>query len=256
MDVSGITRRTGWTVYHRPVTASTNDDARALRDEGAPARTVVVADRQTAGRGRAGRRFASPEGGLYASLLLDADPALVPGGIVALVAVAAAEAVEGACGGPAAIKWPNDLWLGGRKVGGILLERAQAGRPVVAGLGLNLRAVPPDLPPAVRAVAAALDDVAPAPVVRDDLLAALLEAVDGWQARLPAGLSDLEGAWRARMALVGERVVMRCAGRPAEGVLEDVSLARGLLVRDGRSGAVWRPAEHVQDLGPAERRIS
>ncbi len=257
MDVLSLQQRSGWTVEHRVVTTSTNDEAARLVEQGAPARTVVVADRQTAGRGREARRFASPAGGLYVSLLLDARPEHLPGGIVALVAVAAAEAIEAAVGAPVQIKWPNDLWLGGRKAGGILLEMSDASRPVVAGIGVNLQAVPDDLPSELRASLTALDEAAGHAVAREALLADLLGAVDRWSERLAAGaLTDLETAWQARLALVGRPIRCTFAGRPLEGVLEDASLRDGLLIRDAVSGPVWRQAEHVQDLRPAARTIS
>lgn len=257
MDVLSLQQRSGWTVEHRAVTASTNDDAARLVEQGAPARTVVVADRQTTGRGREARRFASPAGGLYVSLLLDARPEHLPAGIVALVAVAAAEAIEAVVSAPAEIKWPNDLWLGGRKAGGILLEMSDASRPVVAGIGINLHAVPGDLPAELRASLTALDEAAGHAVDREALLADLLAAVDRWSERLAEGaVADLEAAWQGRLALLGQPVRCTFAGRMLEGVLEDVSLRDGLLLRDAVSGPVWRQAEHVQDLRPAARTIS
>ncbi len=84
----------GWTIHHHALVASTNDLAAELRDGGATGRTAVVADAQTAGRGRVGRRFASPAGGLYVSVLLDVDQRDLPAAVVALSAVATAEAVE------------------------------------------------------------------------------------------------------------------------------------------------------------------
>lgn len=256
MDVEALEARTGWRILHRARTASTNDDAAVAARAGAPARTVVVADAQDAGRGREGRAFASPPGGLYASLLLDVPREDVPAGVVALVALAAATSIEAVAAVPARIKWPNDLWIEGRKVGGILLERRGNG-PVVAGIGINVEGVPVDLPAAVRphvTSLAAASDHAPG---RDALLRALLGAVDRWLAvrAEPDGAARVEAAWHARLALVGERVTYRFDGAEHEGVLEDVSLHAGLHVRDPLSGPVWRPAEHVQDLRPAGRTI-
>ena len=258
MDPVQIEVTTGWTVEHVPLTASTNDVAARLVAAGAAARTVVVADRQTRGRGREGRPFLSPVGGLYVSLLLDARPAELPAGLVARVALAVAEAVEAASACPAGIKWPNDIWMDGRKVGGILLEMTDASRPVIAGVGLNIRSVPDGLPEAVREGTAALDLVAGRTVPRASLLTALLRALDAWSARSQAldGAEAVEAAWRSRLVLIGEQIVCRYAGRTLKGVLEDASLAEGLLIRDPLSGPVWRQAEHVQDLRPAARRIA
>jgi BirA family biotin operon repressor/biotin-[acetyl-CoA-carboxylase] ligase len=257
MDVAVIQERTGWTLHHHVEVASTNDVAVRLVNGGAPARTAVVADAQSAGRGRKGRAFASPPGGLYASLLVDAEPAERPGVVVALAGVAAAEAIEAVAGRLVALKWPNDLLMDGRKVGGILLETTDAARPVVVGIGVNLDAVPSELNPDVRAQATAVGPTAGRPVARDALLVALLRAVDGWTGRRVAdGFRErLERAWRGRLALIGEAVDFECAGRSLRGVLEDASLSAGLLVRDAVSGPVWRPAEHVQDLRRAGRTI-
>jgi BirA family biotin operon repressor/biotin-[acetyl-CoA-carboxylase] ligase len=258
VDTAALQERSGWVVHRLAVTASTNDVAARLAAEGAAARTLVLADRQTAGRGRERRRFASPPGGLYVSLLLDARPADVPAGVVGLVAVAVAEAVEAATACRAQIKWPNDLWLARKKVGGILLERADPQAPVVAGIGLNLRAVPGGLPADVASGIGSLAGIAGRPVERQALLEALLTAVDAWQLRRaqPGGGEALAAAWRGRLALLGEQVRCTYAGRPLEGVLEDASLTQGLLIRDALSGPVWRQAEHVQDLVPADRTIS
>ena len=258
MDAIALQLRTGWILHHLAETASTNDVAAQLASEGTPARTVVVADRQTAGRGRAGRRFASPAGGLYASLLVGVHPQMVPAGVVAFAALAAAEALDASAGTHARLKWPNDLWLGRRKVGGILLERGTSDGPVIVGVGINLRAVPDDLPAEVRAATVAVDEVATVRVQRGDLLAALLDRVDLWTDRCETahGRDSLATAWRARMALLGEAVTCVHAGRAVTGVLEDVSLDAGLLLREADSAPVWRRAEHVQDLRPAARTIS
>ncbi len=252
MESADVAAATGWAVHHLETTDSTNDVAAALLRQGASARTVVVADRQTAGRGRQGRGFASPAGGLYASLLVEAEVADLPAVVVALAGLAAAESIEEAAAVEGVqLKWPNDLWVDGRKVGGILLETADTEGPVVVGIGINLGAVPEDLPEDVRAATGAVE------ADRQALLVSLLRAVDAWQGRRgdPGWPDALEAAWRGRLALLGASVSFSFAGRTLQGVLEDASLRGGLLVRDAISGPVWRQAEHVQDLRPAARTI-
>lgn len=116
--------------------SSTNDRARNLAAAGAPHGTVVSADIQTAGRGRQGRSWASPEGTLSLSVVIRTrEPELLP--------LAAAVAVAETCGGAAQIKWPNDIWLGrGHKVAGILVETRQRGSDpwFVVGIGINASA--------------------------------------------------------------------------------------------------------------------
>ena len=135
--------RLGKTIHHLLETGSTNDAARQLAEQGAPEGTLVLAEKQTQGRGRLGRSWLSePGAGIYASILL--RPLLKPrdAAVLTLVAaVAASEAIELACGLNADIKWPNDLLLSGRKCCGILSEM-QADRDdiryVIVGIGLNV----------------------------------------------------------------------------------------------------------------------
>ncbi|MBO4697157.1 MAG: biotin--[acetyl-CoA-carboxylase] ligase [Lachnospiraceae bacterium] len=124
---------------------STNRIAKQMGQDGAPEGYLVIADRQTAGRGRLGRSFSSPKGtGLYMSLLLRPDmPASEAVRITAAAAVAAAEAVNALSGADAGVKWVNDLYLNGRKICGILTESvlgSNGDKPeyAVLGIGINL----------------------------------------------------------------------------------------------------------------------
>lgn len=130
---------------HR-VLSSTNDRARELARAGAPALTLVVAEEQTAGRGRQGRPFFSPAGtGVYMSLLLRPERLDRPEQITAAAAVAAARAVEHISGRAADIKWVNDVYVDGRKTVGILTEAgatADGAAWAVLGIGVNL--LPPE----------------------------------------------------------------------------------------------------------------
>jgi BirA family biotin operon repressor/biotin-[acetyl-CoA-carboxylase] ligase len=124
---------------------STNDRARALAAEGAGPFTVVVADAQREGRGRSGARWHAPEGqGLWISVLLPAEGGPPPH-LALLVGVAAARAAEEVCPGlVVGIKWPNDLEIHGRKVGGVLCEHGRGA--VVAGVGVNVSQKPEAFP--------------------------------------------------------------------------------------------------------------
>lgn len=161
---------------------STNSECRRLAEQGAPDGTVVIAESQTAGRGRRGRSFSSPSGmGLYLSVLWRPDcgaERLLP--LTALVAVAVCRAVE-RCGGVSPrIKWPNDLVLSGKKVCGILTEMTLEGETgsvesVVVGVGINCRQREKDFPPELRDVAISLDMAQENRIGRAELAAALLE---------------------------------------------------------------------------------
>ena len=133
-------------------TDSTNRVAKELARQGAPHGTAVLAERQTAGRGRLDRRFFSPEGGLYLSVIL--RPSCPPEDrllMTPMAAVAVCRAVERLCGVSPGIKWVNDLYLEGKKLCGILCEGA--GDAVIVGIGLNLKAPEGGFPSEVPAVA-------------------------------------------------------------------------------------------------------
>jgi BirA family biotin operon repressor/biotin-[acetyl-CoA-carboxylase] ligase len=178
---------------HYRVTDSTSDRARALAMGGAPHGTLVTAGEQRAGRGRHGRTWSAPPGrALLMSLVLREVPALL--------ALASAVAVADVVGEGCAIKWPNDVLVGGRKVAGILAEgRPQEGWAVL-GIGVNVAVREEDLPEELAGRAAGLG-LEPADV--EALLGALLAALDR---RLGEDDAAILGAFRARDALAGRDV--------------------------------------------------
>lgn len=162
---------------------STNLEAKSLALDGAPEGTVVIAETQTAGRGRLGRRWVSPAGkGLLFSVLLRPPIPMADAHLLTLVAaVATAEATERQSGVDVAIKWPNDLYVAERKVGGILLEVSGEQDEVdwvVAGIGLNVNTEYSELPVALRRSAVSLRMAGGAPVDRSELLARILLALE------------------------------------------------------------------------------
>lgn len=196
-----------------PETGSTNADLAELGRAGAGEGYVLVAERQTAGRGRLGRHWESPaRAGLAVSVLL--RPAGVPaagyGWLPLLAGVALAQAVRRVADVDAVLKWPNDLLVGGRKCAGILAESVPAGADpaVVLGIGLNTTLREPELPhPQATSLAlagAACSD-------RDPLLRALLRDLAGWYARWrraggDADRSGLREAYLFHCATVGRQV--------------------------------------------------
>jgi BirA family biotin operon repressor/biotin-[acetyl-CoA-carboxylase] ligase len=196
---------------HYRATDSTNARARELAAAGAPHGTLVTADTQSAGRGRQGRTWvAAPGDALLMSVVLrELDPVLP---------LAAAVAVAAAAGADARIKWPNDVWLDGRKVSGILLEgRPQEGWAVL-GIGVNVRTR--EFPEELRGIATSLalhgDEVS-----REEFLAALVQELDHW---LAAPAADVLEAWRERDALHGRRIRWAAGEGTAAGVDEGGAL--------------------------------
>lgn len=187
-------------VHHR-ATDSTNERAKQLALGGAPHGTLVTADEQSAGRGRQGRVWVSASGhALLMSLVvrgLGRGDELLP--LVAGVAVC--EACEGVAGVSCRIKWPNDVWIEGRKVCGILVEgRPQEGWAVL-GIGLNVST--PSFPDELAETATSLVLSAGSAPSRDEVLEAVLSSLDRLLAAQPA---DVLAAWRERDALLGAPV--------------------------------------------------
>lgn len=215
------------------VTDSTNRVAMEMAENGAPHGTVVVADAQTAGRGRMGRRWVSPAGkNLYVSLLLRPSVPAVDAPRLALVAgVALADAVE-AVGVPASLKWPNDLYCGGRKAAGILAEMASetdAVRHAVIGVGLNVNMEEADFPPDLRDTATSLRIRAGRVFRRVDVLARLLDAFGTRYAEfIGGGFASLREGWDRRDFLRGRRVLLRRQGGEGWGTADGLDTAGAL----------------------------
>ncbi len=213
---------------------STNLTAKEDARAGAPHGHVVVADAQTAGRGRFGREFSSPAGsGLYLTVVLRLP---LPPSQISLVtpaaAVAAARAAETLGAPPPAVKWVNDLLRDGRKVCGILAEGGMAGGRMdwcVLGIGVNVTAFPPEL--AGRAAA-----LFPDGADRARLAAEILNELEPLTDALP-DTAGFFGEYRRRCALLGRKVAVFAPGGLetgeilAEGVAEDIDGGFRLLVR-------------------------
>lgn len=217
----------GCVVHHFEVIASTNDEARRLGLEGAPDGTVVVAEEQRGGRGRRGRSWTSPPGGIYLSLLLrpGCHPAEAPR-LTLCAAVAVAQALS-AAGVRARIKWPNDVLVEGRKVCGILLElvaREDWIDFVVVGVGINAN----NPPPAEGGIS--LAEAVGAPVDRAALCRSVLACLDEVYAQFRAGRwPDILDRWRARCDTLGQAVRVTGTAEVWEGLAVDVD-ADGALV--------------------------
>ena len=234
-------------------TGSTNEDVRDLvaRLPGDAAPVVLVADHQSAGRGRLERSWEAPPG---SSILMTVG--LPAGGIAlrhrTLVSVALALAVTDAVP-QLALKWPNDLVvpvagdpLGYRKAGGILTEAHDvSGTPwLLVGLGLNVDW--PELPAELADTATSLDRVLGHPVDREDLVVAILAGFgERWLPMLedPDRVGGLLGAFRARTTTIGRRVRVVLPGGELEGLATDLREDGSLVVADDRG------AEHVVTAG-------
>lgn len=197
---------------HYRVTDSTNSRARELVEAGAPGGTVVTAREQTAGRGRQGRVWTAPEGKalLYSAVLspLDERHLLLPLS-VPLAVCTAAEALRP--GAECQVKWPNDIWLEGRKLSGILIEAKPQEGWAVIGVGLNLSIEPHEFPDDLRQPAISLGGDVTADVARRELDAQLGRWVYADEAEV---LSE----WRRRDGLRGREVAWEDGSGVADGI--------------------------------------
>jgi BirA family biotin operon repressor/biotin-[acetyl-CoA-carboxylase] ligase len=237
-------------------TGSTNSDALELARDGAPEGIVIVADHQTAGRGRRSRTWLAPPGASLLVSVLLRPPAAVAGAVTMAVAVAMSEAVSSVAGVDAGLKWPNDLVVDDRKLAGVLAEadwpagstmsagwRAPAPHervPVVVGVGLNVRW--PDVGPrgstGEEADLAELAETATAlnwlgaTVDRETVLEAFLRRLDDHYGRLVRSRStgDVLGEWRRRSATLGRRVRVDIGPDDVEGTAVDVTDEGHLVV--------------------------
>jgi len=219
-------------IEHHVRLGSTSDRLKEKAREGAPEWAAVLADEQTGGRGRHGRAWASPPGGLYLSVLL--RPRFAPASLIPLAAGVAVVEALGEHGVTAELKWPNDVLAGGRKLAGILAEASSSSSGldwVVLGLGVNLVTPPEALPEGLRATAASVLALTGGRLEPAEAAGAVLARLTVWYDALRADPPSVLRAWRARaVPWWGRRVELRSGGLVVRGVAEDVDAAGALLL--------------------------
>jgi BirA family biotin operon repressor/biotin-[acetyl-CoA-carboxylase] ligase len=212
---------------------STNDVLRTEAARGAASGTSALAELQTAGRGQHGRRWEAGAGqSLLMSVLLRTGSAQAPGAVPIRVGLAAAAGIEAACGVHVRLKWPNDLIVGGHKLGGVLCEATTTGSStsIVAGIGINVAQREEDFSQAVASIATSLRIAGAADVQRSALAAAILERLLAAGDRIALALDAQElAAYSTRDALAGRAVEID--GRPA-GTAVGISEQGELRVRN------------------------
>lgn len=213
---------------HLRVTDSTNERARELAEAGAPSGAVVTAGEQSAGRGRRGRAWSAPRDRalLFSSILrpLELEHVLLP----LSVPVAVCEALEALAPVSCAIKWPNDVWIGERKVAGVLIE-ARPPRWAVIGIGVNVAIADEEFPADLRWPATSLGHGVDVPATREAVSAALgrwVEAAD----------ADVLAEFRCRDAIAGREVAWDGAGADSGNGLARGVDERGNLVVETATG--------------------
>ncbi|MCC6961685.1 MAG: biotin--[acetyl-CoA-carboxylase] ligase [candidate division Zixibacteria bacterium] len=214
---------------------STNTLAHKYAERGQPEGTLIIAERQTAGKGRLGRTWHSPAGcGLYFSLILrpPISPAQAPG-ISLITALAIVEAIRASSKLKAQLKWPNDVLCEGCKVAGVLTELAaelDRVRYVVVGIGINVNHQAEDFPPALRDKAGSLRQLVGAPIDRIKLLQLVLSRFEfNYQRFVRSGLKDAVKSIRRYSAVLGKPVSFQINGEHRSGRAVDID-GNGLLV--------------------------
>lgn len=226
--------RIGFPRHHFPSVESTMDIIFALAGEGAPHGTIVVADEQTAGRGRAGRRWNAPAGSsLLMSVLLrptvsfDKLPTLP-----LIVGVAVAEAIESIAdfSEPIALKWPNDIFIHSKKLAGVLMHSRGGGdvAPIVnIGIGINISSTRNELPESGTSVWLESNARATSTDIELAVLERLEERYEEW---IESGPNSGLTAWRSRAMYIGALVTVVQDSRELTGVFRDITDSGALLI--------------------------
>ncbi len=224
------TKRMGQPLHWFDQLTSTNDIAQAFAEAGAPEGTAVLAGEQTGGRGRLGRRWASPPGGLWLSVVLRPSPPATEWPRFGFAAsVAATSAIEAVTQIPVRLKWPNDLIVEGRKLGGVLVEAT--GAYVVVGIGINVNVRRDLLPPEIRPVATSLLEWVGHPVDLVELTQEVLRALERYYQLVQDDPHAVLEQWKVRSVTLGRQVRVIDSAQAFEGVAESVDDQGALIVR-------------------------
>jgi len=222
----------GQRVIYYPSLTSTMEVAKQEAQLGAGEGTVVVADEQTAGRGRMKRVWLSPKGSIALSIILHPSVANLPS-LVMLASLAVVHSIEAVTGLRAQVKWPNDVLVNGKKICGILIESSVRGKIVdyaIIGIGLNVNLRFADFSE-IQSMATSLSAELGRDVSRLRLIRRLLVEVEGLYLALQAGGSIYE-EWRDSLITLGRKIRVKSGETVYEGVAESVARDGSLLLRN------------------------
>ena len=239
------TKRLGTRFHYFQEIESTNSYARRLADAGAPEGEVVIAERQSEGRGRLGRSWVSPPfSNLYCSLVL--RPTLAPAHapqITLMAAVALADTIASFVAERPAIKWPNDILIDGKKLAGILTESACDAKRiefVILGIGVNLNFPRDRMPETIRDRATSLMEVAGKTLSRELFVRRLIQDLDRCYGILgDLGFAAIAPRWEAYFALRGRRVRVEMVGEAINGTATGID-GDGALLLEAEDGVLHR----------------
>lgn len=233
------TRFLGFDIIYQARVTSTNIIARELAEKGASSGTLVLAEEQAGGKGRLGRVWASPPGGIWLSFIVKPEVSPFQAPLFTLLTAAALGEVLKDNGFKVGIKWPNDILCEGKKVVGILTEvRAEIERLnyLVIGVGINANISSIDLPQELREQAATLQDILGIPINRPAFVAAFLKK---WEElyflSLEEGFAETLNIWRRNNITLGRELTIKIGGKEIRGKAIDIDEKGALIIlkKDG-----------------------
>lgn len=228
----------GRDIIYLSETDSTNEHVRRLLEAGGlAAGTVVVAEQQTQGKGRAGREWESPPGGLWFSVLMKPKLPLERMALLSLVfAVAISQALNKYAMVNCQLKWPNDIYIKGKKLAGILLEAGiyDEQNYLIAGIGINMNLDKDALSPANWELAASLSDYSPKHLDRLQILETILQHLDLYYTRFAGGrFNDILREYKSRCFHLNQQVSINRAGKLITGINIDIDDSGRLILDVG-----------------------
>lgn len=220
-------------LIYLPQTGSTNEVAKQLASQGAPEGTLVIAEEQTVGKGRLGRRWLAPAGtSLLLSLIFYPHlPSTHVGTLTMICGLAVLDALQETAGLAGSLKWPNDILLNECKAGGILTELAVQGERIkyaIVGLGLNVNLQPADVS-GLPSDATSVSEAAGHAVNRSDLLLSLLAHIERRYLALQHGHRP-HREWASRLSTLGQQIVAETSEGTIVGLAQDVDETGALLI--------------------------
>ncbi len=221
----------GQRVIYYPRLTSTMDVAKREAQQGAVEGTIVIADEQTAGKGRLKRTWLSPKASIALSIILYPSVVYLPS-LIMLASLAVAHSIEAVTGLKSQVKWPNDVLINGRKVCGILIESGVRGNIVdyaIIGIGVNVNLKLSGFPE-ILPTATSLSDELGRDVSRLSLIRQLLVEIERLYLTLQTGGSIFE-EWRDRLVMLGKRIRLKSGKTIYEGIAESVASDGSLLLR-------------------------
>jgi BirA family biotin operon repressor/biotin-[acetyl-CoA-carboxylase] ligase len=246
-------------LYYYDKVDSTNKIAKTLLLDGAGEGTIIIADRQNAGKGRLDRAWWSPNGGVYVSLIVEPKAAITEFHLLSLLAgCAAVEAIESLSKLKVRLKWPNDIMLNEKKLGGILCElvsRKTREYSVIVGIGINQNIAKEDIPLELRDCATSIKVESGKSGSREKLIALLINCIDSWlyHADTKSSLSFITSEWINFSSTIGRDVEVTTQTGKTRGKAIGISEVGSLLLSTSK-GIIEFSAGDVFHIGSNNRK--